>query len=84
MLTAEHLRCHHDLALRKLDKLRLAKLGLAAILELTNRAHGLVHRAARAVTRLESTLLLTDGSLLILTLVLVVGLAPVTLEVSRG
>ena len=80
LLVTKHLRCHHDLTLGQLNKLRLL---LRRILELSNRTHRLVHRAARAVTRLEATLLLAHGSLLILTLVLVVRLAPVSLEVAR-
>jgi hypothetical protein len=81
LLITKHLRCHHNLTLGQLNKLGLL---LRRVLELSNRTHRLVHRAARAVTRLEATLLLlTHGSLLILALVLIVWLAPVALEVAR-
>ena len=77
LLATEHLRSHDHLTLGKLKELRLA-----LILELANGADGLVHGCTGTVAGLEGAALLSKaGPLLVLTLVLVVGLAPVAVKV---
>lgn len=79
LASAEHLRWRHDnLPLRQLDK-----LGLARILEGAERAHRLVHGCTSAVAGLESATLLSEGLLLVLSLILIVRLTPITVEISR-